>query len=125
MSIQVQLASLVIVAAITAVAAQTPSPSPTPRPKLLRVSQEIMDQYSIRHNNAVYPPEAKRKGITGEVTVSFIVDPRGHVRDVKVVKGDPVLAPAAVAAARQWTYQPYMLDGEYIEVETTGVVKFR
>ena len=57
--------------------------------------------------------------------MSFFVDRRGNVHDVKVVKGDPILAPAAIAAAKSRRYQPYMLDGEYIDVKTTGVVKFK
>jgi protein TonB len=41
-----------------------------------------------------------------------------------VVSGHPLLAPAAVAAVREWRYKPYTLNGEPAEVETLITVRF-
>ena len=53
-----------------------------------------------------YPKEARRKRVSGSVFVSFIIDKKGNVTDVKVVKGvDPALdavAVAAIASMKPW-----------------------
>jgi len=42
--------------------------------------------------NVKYPPEAKNQEISGKVFISFIVDKKGKIKDVKVVRGvDPLL----------------------------------
>ena len=35
-----------------------------------------------------------------------------------------MLAPAAIAAVKQWRYRPFLLNGEPIEVETMVTVTF-
>ncbi|MGA9803322.1 MAG: energy transducer TonB [Terriglobales bacterium] len=43
----------------------------------------------------------------------------------KVLKGDPILAHAALDAVRQWRYKPYYLDGEPVEIQTQITVNFK
>ena len=44
-----------------------------------------------------YPKEAVKNGIQGRVLVDFVIDEKGKVRDVKVLKGvDPLLDEEAV-----------------------------
>jgi TonB family protein len=55
----------------------------------------------------VYPQEAQDKGIEGRITVKFVVDKDGHIRDIHPAKTDydPLLADAAVtvvAALPNW-----------------------
>ena len=38
-------------------------------------------------SNLVYPPEAKAKGIQGRVIVQFIIDKKGKLNNVKVLRG--------------------------------------
>ena len=40
------------------------------------------------------------------------------------MSGTPVLVPAAVEAVKQWKYQPLLIGGEAIEVETTVEIGF-
>ena len=42
----------------------------------------------------------------------------GMVQNLRVISGHPMLTGAAIAAARQWLYKPYYLNGEPVEVET-------
>ncbi|SHG48192.1 TonB family C-terminal domain-containing protein [Chryseolinea serpens] len=53
-----------------------------------------------------YPKEARRKRVSGSVFVSFVIDKKGNVTDVKVVKGvHPALdavAVAAIASMKPW-----------------------
>jgi len=72
----------------------------------------------------VYPPEAKAKGIQGTVHLKMLLGTDGRVKNVGVIDGDPLLAPAAVRAVQQWTYKPYRKDGKLVEVETSASVNF-
>jgi TonB family protein len=72
----------------------------------------------------VYPPEAKQTGILGTVEFSALIGKDGHVRDLKVVSGHPLLIRPALDAVKQWIYKPIMLNGEPVEVRTTILVPF-
>lgn len=39
--------------------------------------------------------------------------------NLHAISGHPLLIRSAIEAAKQWTYSPYLLNGEHIEVETT------
>jgi protein TonB len=55
----------------------------------------------------VYPGNARTQGVEGEVVLRAIVDQRGAVeRDIVVVESIPVLDQAAIAALRQWRFEP-------------------
>ncbi|WP_343666798.1 TonB family protein [Paraburkholderia tropica] len=50
-----------------------------------------------------YPEEAQENNITGDVLISFVVDPQGHVTDEKVEKSaDPLLDRAAFNAVKRF-----------------------
>jgi protein TonB len=53
-----------------------------------------------------------------------VVDKTGHVEQATAMSGSDLLRPAAVEAVRQWTYRPYLLNGQPTEVETTVTVNF-
>jgi TonB family protein len=72
----------------------------------------------------IYPEEAKRRGITGTVVLKGIVDRNGNLAELRVESGHPMLVQAAVGAVEQWRYQPYLLDGAPVEVETQITVNF-
>ena len=44
---------------------------------------------------------------------------------MKLVKGDPLLSEAALKAVEQWRYQPVLLSGVPVEIETTIDVRFQ
>ncbi len=64
-------------------------------------------------------------GTFGEVIVKATINKRGRVTAVKVVKGQAALAQAAVAAVQRWRYEPFLLNGVPIEVDSTVVVNFK
>lgn len=49
----------------------------------------------------------------------------GSVQQLDVVSGDPQLVESAVKAVKQWKYQPTLLNGEAIEVDTVVDVVFQ
>lgn len=74
-----------------------------------------------------YPQAAVRNGIQGRVLVDFIIDERGKVKDVKVLKGvDPLLdeeAVKVVAASPDW--KPGRLKGKKVKSEMSLYVEFK
>lgn len=71
-----------------------------------------------------YPEEALKNRITGTIVLHVILEKDGTVRQVEVVSGHPLFAQAAVEAVRHWKYQPTILNGEPVEVDTLVYVAF-
>ncbi len=65
-----------------------------------------------------YPDLARKMNITGTVKVEVVVAPNGTVKEARVLGGHPVLASAAVDAARKWRFEP-------AATESTGVIDFK
>jgi periplasmic protein TonB len=72
----------------------------------------------------VYPALARQARIQGAVELRAIIGKTGAIENLVVVRGHPMLAPAAVEAVKQWRYRPYLLNNEPIEVETDITVNF-
>ena len=72
----------------------------------------------------VYPPDAMRNYITGDVKAEVTVKASGRVGEVKVISGPQALREAAVEALRQYEYAPATQGGKAVESKTMEVVKF-
>jgi TonB family protein len=55
---------------------------------------------------SVYPVEAKKAGIQGDVKLRVTINKDGSVMDIVVLSGAPQLVRAAMDAVRQWRYSP-------------------
>jgi protein TonB len=66
----------------------------------------------------VYPELARKMSISGTVKIEVVVAPNGTVKDARVVGGHPVLANAALEAAKKWRFEP-------AASENTGVIDFK
>ena len=53
-----------------------------------------------------YPELARRIGISGKVRVEITISSNGAVKSATVLGGNPVLAQAAVEAAKRWKFAP-------------------
>jgi TonB family protein len=73
----------------------------------------------------VYPDDARRRGQEGVVEVEAEVLPTGSVGNARVRKGDEPLASAALAAVRQWQFQPARRDGDAVTARVVIPVRFR
>ena len=78
----------------------------------------------VKRVDPQYPELAKRAGIQGSVVVHAIIDRYGNVTAASAVNGPQQLRSAAVDAIRQWHYEPYILSGVPVEIETTINVNF-
>jgi len=104
-----------------------PSASSLPKPSLatLRISQGVSQGLLIKRVQPKYPPAALAVRAQGAVQIEATINKEGNVTNLKVLKGDPVLARAAVEAVRQWRYKPYYLDGYPVEIETLITFNFK
>ncbi|HEX4784030.1 MAG TPA: energy transducer TonB [Candidatus Sulfotelmatobacter sp.] len=105
------------------VVSSTPSDA-NQRAVRVRVSQGVMAGLLLTKVPPEYPPAAKDQHIQGVVLLSVIIDRQGSVSNIQLISGHPLLAPAAIDAVKQWTYKPYLLNGEPVEVQTQITVNF-
>jgi protein TonB len=72
----------------------------------------------------VYPASARASGIEGVVSVHFVIDKNGFVKNVAVVKGDAALTQAAIDAVSQWRYKPATMGGTPVETDANVNLQF-
>jgi len=108
----------VLIAAVTvfpiyvgARAGQSPASSPQTQ------DNEIYRRAKVKVEPA-YPELARKMGISGAVKIEVTVAPNGTVKTARVVGGHPVLAGAALDAAKKWRFEP-------APAESTGVIEFK
>jgi protein TonB len=90
----------------------------------VRPGSDLKPPTKLRHVTPIYPELARRAGVQGVIVLECVIDPSGHVADVKVLRGHPLLEPAAVDAVRQWIYTPTRLNGVPVAVVLTVTVRF-
>ena len=93
-------------------------------PKRVRVSSGVIAGMLIKRVSPEYPEKARKKRIQGTVFLSEVINKNGDVADLSVISGDPMLAKAALVAAKQWKYRPYLLQGQPVEVESQIQMNF-
>ena len=103
------------------------SAPPPPKPKQsgpLRVGGNVQSARIINRIQPVYPPLARQTRISGTVRLHAIIGKDGTIQQLEVMSGHPLLQQAALDAVRQWRYQPTLLNGDPVEVDTTIDVIF-
>ena len=96
----------------------------TPAPKRIRVPAQMAEANLVYDVAPKYPAEAGRARIEGTVVLLAVIGKDGTVEDVRVEKGLPVLAQAAIEAVKKWRYRPYLLNGEPVEVDSQITINF-
>lgn len=102
---------------------KTETPVPRAESPVLVTPDDVPAQLVYRAA-PIYPPLARQARIQGTVMVRITISQLGEVRDVQLITGHPMLAPAAVDAIKKWRYLPYEVDGRTVEVETDVQVIF-
>jgi protein TonB len=73
-----------------------------------------------------YSEEARKAKFQGNVVLSLVVDPGGHVRDIHVARSLGMgLDEKAMAAVQQWKFSPGMKDGHPVATQVNVEVHFR
>jgi len=73
----------------------------------------------------VCPPLAKRFQVAGLVRMAITVGTEGTVVKAHVVSGNPIFYKTALDAVKQWRYEPFLLNGVAVEIETAVTVEFK
>lgn len=71
-----------------------------------------------------YPIVARQAHVQGTVVLDADISKDGTVETLKVISGHPLLIGAALDAAKQWRYKPYVQNGRSVAVETQIVIAF-
>ena len=102
------------------------APQPESR-RRIRVGGNVQSARLISQPPVVYPAELQQFGIEGSVVIRAVISATGEPADLQVMNTiiDPRLAQAAVDSVRQWRYQPALLNGEPIPIDTTVTVDFK
>jgi len=117
---------------IGSVPSAAPPPPPPPKkeegkpvtPQRIRVGGNVQSAKLVRQPRPNYPPLAKQARISGIVKLSAVISKDGTIKELQVISGHPLLVPAALEAVKQWVYQPTLLNGEPVEVQTQIDVNF-
>jgi periplasmic protein TonB len=88
----------------------------------LHVSEKDMRHFVLKRAHPVYSQLMLQMRIQGTVVLRVIVDSSGVPTKVSVVSGHPALTQAAIDAAKQWRYKPYLVNGNPVEVETENTL---
>jgi TonB family protein len=72
----------------------------------------------------VYPPDAMRGYITGDVKIEAAVDAKGHIGAMNVLVGPGPLRQAAMDALKQYEYEPATQGGKAVASKVTVTIKF-
>lgn len=114
-----KLVSFVLSCALCACVVSTP-PGPPPFEErwwfldgsTAKLGDDVVPPIATRRMNAVYPEEARKQRLTGEVGFELTLDDAGQVVDIKLVQPlEPTMDEAALHAIRQWKFDPARLNG--------------
>jgi protein TonB len=98
--------------------AGTAPPPPKANLKRISVGGQVQAAHLVNRVQPTYPPLARQTRISGTVKLHAIIGKDGAVQQLQVVSGHPLLVQSALDAVRQWRYQPTLLNGEPVEVDT-------
>ena len=91
----------------------------------LRLGGNVQGAKLVKRVQPTYPQAARQGRIEGIVKLHAVIGRDGSVERLEVISGDPALQQAALDAVRQWMYEPTLLEGKPVEVDTTIDVIFR
>lgn len=93
-------------------------------PKGVKVAGFVVADRLIKQVLPDYPEDAKFRGMQGNVLLHVVITRGGEIADLQLIRGQCVLAKAAIDAVRQWRYRPYEINGQPVAVDTTITVIF-
>jgi periplasmic protein TonB len=95
-----------------------PPPPPKAAPKRITVGGNVQAARLVNRVQPVYPPLARQTRISGTVKLHALIGKDGSVQHLEVMSGHPLLVQSALDAVKQWRYQPTLLNGDPVDVDT-------
>jgi protein TonB len=108
-----------VIGSLPAVVEGPPPPPPPVSHEPVRIGGQVQAPALLKRVDPSYPTIAQAAAIDGVVILDAVVDERGHIKSVKVLRGHPLLAKAAIDAVEQWQYEPLTLNGTPTAFELT------
>ena len=102
----------------------TPPPDAKLVPLRVNIAAGLAVGMILKKVPPVYPPIASAARVSGTVVLQAVINKEGDIANLHVVSGPPMLQQASLDAVKQWTYRPYLLNGQPVEVQTTINVIF-
>jgi protein TonB len=105
-------------------------PPAPPAPRALaptgpvRVGQGVREPRKIVDARPIYPALALSVKVEGAVILEAVINERGGVERVRVLKSIPLLDAAAIDAVSRWRYSPTLLNGTPVAVLMTITINF-
>lgn len=110
---------------LTGVSTNPVAPPPPAAPKgPIRVGGDVKLPRLISRVEPRYPLLARQAKVQGVVTIDAVIDRTGHVVEMRVISGQPVLIQAALDALSQWRYEPTILNGQAVAVRLEVSISF-
>jgi periplasmic protein TonB len=101
-----------------------PDPPSAARQAPVRVGQGVREPRKVVDVRPVYPPIAINARIEGAVILEAVINERGEIERVKVLRSQPLLDAAAIEAVQRWRYTPTLLNGVPVAVLMTITINF-
>jgi TonB family protein len=91
----------------------------------VEVPAEVMEKLLTHKIEPIYPEAAREAKVQGIVVMEVVVATDGTVSDVRAVSGPDELTPAALDAVKWWRFEPYLINGQPVQVKTRLAIDFR
>ena len=98
--------------------------APPPAPGRIQVGSNVQQAKLKSAPPPAYPALAEQTRIQGVVKLSVVIARDGSVQNVSLISGHPLLALAAIEAVKQWSYEPTVINGAPVEVQSGVDVPF-
>lgn len=94
-------------------------------PVVLSAADGLEPPVPVRTVAPQFPPEMRRDGVSGLVTVSILIDEKGDVQEPKVEKAsnEAFIAPA-LDALKKWKFKPAKKAGAIVALRVSIPIKF-
>lgn len=91
----------------------------------MRMTGNIAPPVKVHSPTPRYTEEGRQSRVQGVVILEAIIDDKGNVDSVKVLKGLPHgLSESAVETARQWKFRPATMEGKPVAVFFNLTIRF-
>ncbi len=105
---------------------EPPADAAAPPPQRVRISAALAQAYLREGAAPSYPLLSEHARIEGTVVIQALIGINGRPLQTTVVSTPSKdLATSAIDAIRQWTYRPYLVNGEPAEMVTEIKMQFR
>ena len=109
---------------VSRITVDAPPPVPAGPPAPMIIGGHIKPPTRTRYAPPQYPDIARSARVEGIVIIEAIIGTDGKVEQARVLRSNPLLDQAALAAVREWEYTPTLLNGRPTPVVMTVTVLF-